>query len=150
VGGIFRAAGGLPFTPVIGGDPLGLNNSAAFDFPDRLNLPGCNNPVNPGNPIHYIRTQCFIPPPAATLLGNSGRNIAIGPGIGNLDVSLLKNNYVRNEGVNIQFRVEMFNAVNHANFAVPSRTAAGIFTQTFSPPQAQRQFGLFRKRRDAV
>jgi hypothetical protein len=133
VGGIFRAATGLPFTPVIGGDPLGLNNSAAFDFPDRLNLAGCNDPVNPGNSLHYIKTQCFVAPPSATLLGNSGRNIAIGPGLNNLDVSLFKNNYIHNERVNIQFRVELFNALNHANFAVPNRTAAQIFTQTFSP-----------------
>ncbi len=133
LGGILRDASGLPFTPTIGGDPLGLNNSAAFDFPDRLNLPGCNNPVNPGNPIHYIKTQCFVPPPSATLLGNSGRNIAIGPGLNNLDVSLFKNNYVHNERVNIQFRVELFNALNHTNFSVPSRTSAEVLTQTFSP-----------------
>ena len=133
VGGILRVSTGLPFTPVIGGDPLGLNNSAAFDFPDRLNLPGCNDPVNPGNPINYIKTQCFAAPEPATRLGDGGRNIAIGPGINNLDVSLFKNNYIHNERVNIQFRVELFNAMNHANFAVPNRTAAQIFTQTFSP-----------------
>jgi hypothetical protein len=133
VGGIFRAASGLPFTPVIGGDPLGLNNSAAFDFPDRLNLPGCNNPVNPGNATHYIKTQCFAAPQPATRLGDSGRNIAIGPGVNNVDVSLFKNNYIHNERVNIQFRVELFNVLNHTNFAVPTRTAAELFTQTFSP-----------------
>jgi hypothetical protein len=133
LGGIFRAATGLPFTPVIGGDPLGMNNSAAFDFPDRLNLPGCNNPVNPGNPTNYIKTQCFAAPQPATRLGDSGRNIAIGPGLTNLDVAIFKNNYVHNEKLNIQFRVELFNALNHANFAVPTRTAAQLFTQTFSP-----------------
>ena len=133
LGGIFRAATGLPFTPVIGGDPLGLNNSAAFDFPDRLNLPGCNNPVNSGNPTHYIKTQCFAPPQPATRLGDGGRNIAIGPGLNNLDVSLFKNNYVHNERLNIQFRAELFNILNHTNFAVPNRTAAQMFTQTFSP-----------------
>jgi hypothetical protein len=131
--GIFRAASGLPFTPVIGGDPLGMNNSAAFDFPDRLNLTGCNNPVNPGNPIHYIKTHCFAPPQPAIRLGDSGRNIAIGPGLTNLDLAIFKNNHVHNEKFNIQFRAELFNVLNHPNFAVPNRTAAQIFTQTFSP-----------------
>jgi len=131
--GILRVASGLPFTPVIGGDPLGMNNSAAINFPDRLNLPGCNDPVNPGNATHYIRTQCFAAPQPATRFGNSGRNIATGPGLNNLDVSLFKNNYVLSEKVNIQFRAEMFNVLNHTNFAVPNRTAAQIFTQTFSP-----------------
>lgn len=131
--GILRAASGLPFTPVIGGDPLGMNNSAALDFPDRLNLPGCGNPVNPGNATNYIRTQCFAAPQPATRLGDSGRNVAIGPGLDNLDLAIFKSNYVHNEKFNIQFRAEMFNALNHTNFAVPSRTAAQIFTQAFSP-----------------
>ena len=133
LGGIFRAATGLPFTPVIGGDALGLRNAAAFDFPDRLNLPGCNNPVNSGSATHYIKTECFAAPAPATRLGNSGRNIAIGPGLTNLDASLFKNNYVHNEKLNLQFRVELFNALNHTNFSVPDRTAAQIFTQTFAP-----------------
>ena len=133
LGGIFRASTGLPFTPVIGGDPLGMNSSAAFDFPDRLNLPGCNNPVNNGNATHYIKTQCFAPPQPATRLGDSGRNIAIGPGLNNLELAVFKNNYVHGEKFNIQFRAEVFNVLNHTNFAVPDRTAAQIFTQTFSP-----------------
>jgi hypothetical protein len=133
LGGILRVASGLPFTPVVGGDPLGMNNSAAIDFPDRLNLPGCNHPVNPGNASHYIKTECFVAPQPATRFGNSGRNIAPGPGLSNLDVSLFKNNYVLNEKANIQFRAEVFNVLNKTNFAVPNRTAAQIFTQTFSP-----------------
>ena len=133
LGGILRDSTGLPFTPVIGGDPLGLNNSSTFDFPDRLNLPGCNNPVNPGNPIHYIKTSCFAAPGPATRLGDSGRNVAIGPGLNNLDSSLLKNNYIHNERLNVQFRLELFNTLNHTNFSVPSRTSAQIFTQTFAP-----------------
>jgi hypothetical protein len=133
LGGIFRSATGLPFTPVIGGDPLGMDNSAAFDFPDRLNMAGCSNPVNPGNPTSYIKTLCFAAPQPATRLGDSGRNIAIGPGLTNLDLAIFKDSHVHSEKFNIQFRAEVFNALNHANFAVPNRTAAQIFTQTFSP-----------------
>src|SRR5205807_2478552 len=66
VGGIFRAASGLPFTPSIGGDPLGFRNTAPFDFPDRLDTLECKNPVNPGNPSHYIRTECFVAPQPGT------------------------------------------------------------------------------------
>jgi hypothetical protein len=132
LGGIFRAATGLPFTPVIGGDPLGLENSSTFDFPDRLNLPACNDPVNPGNPNQYIRTECFVPPQPATRLGNSGRNVAIGPGLTNLDLSLFKNTYIRNEKFNVQFRAEFFNALNHTNFSVPDRTSAQVFSQNFA------------------
>ena len=51
----------------------------------------------------------------------------------NLDLSLFKNNYIHNEKLNIQFRWELFNALNHTNLSVPDRTAAQIFTQTFAP-----------------
>jgi len=59
--------------------------------------------------------QCF------NLRGNAGRNIMIGPGITSLDFSVFKNNRIRriSENFNVQFRVEMFNIINHPNFAPP-------------------------------
>jgi hypothetical protein len=44
-----------------------------------------------------------------------------GPGITNLDFSVFKNNYVKrvSETFNVQFRMEMFNIMNHPNFAPP-------------------------------
>jgi len=55
------------------------------------------------------------------LRGNAGRNIMIGPGITSLDFSVFKNNHIRriSENFNVQFRVEMFNIINHPNFAPP-------------------------------
>lgn len=132
LGGIFRAASGLPFTPTIGGDPLGLRNSATFDFPDRVNSAACKNPVNPGDPLHYLKTECFVVPQPGTRLGNSGRNIAIGPGIRTFDLSLVKNSHL-SERVNLQFRTEVFNVLNHTNFSVPDRTSAQVFNQNLQP-----------------
>jgi hypothetical protein len=57
------------------------------------------------------------------LLGNLGRNTVIGPGLINLDFSFIKDNHIKKlgENVNIQFRAEMFNALNRTNFsAVPT------------------------------
>jgi hypothetical protein len=73
----------------------------------------------PGGPITDLR--CF------NLRGNSGRNIAIGPGITNLDFSVFKNNHIKriSENFNVQFRVEMFNILNHANFSPPETAADG-------------------------
>ncbi len=138
LGGIYRAASGLPFTPVIGGDPLGQRNLNPFDFPDRVNSPECKNPVNPGNADHYIRTECFVvptpgsatvPPTQAPRLGNAGRNSVIGPGISNFDLSLIKNTKI-GERLNVQFRSEFFNVLNHPNFQVPDRTSAQLFNQS--------------------
>jgi hypothetical protein len=64
-----------------------------------------------------------------TLRGNAGRNIMVGPGLTNLDFSLFKNNSIRkiSEGFNAQFRVEVFNILNHANFATPTLANSEIF-----------------------
>jgi hypothetical protein len=45
----------------------------------------------------------------------------IGPGIRDLDFSVFKNNKIKriSENFNVQFRLEMFNIMNHPNFAPP-------------------------------
>jgi hypothetical protein len=165
LGGIYTVSDGVPFTPTFGtdADPLGLNSSDPWDFPNRLSGAGCNSLVNPGNPNNYIKTQCFsvptapsdafwsancdpVPPgtePAGVpspqcfnLRGNAGRNILIGPGTSELDVSIFKNNPIRriSETFNVQFRAELFNVLNHANFAVPAiPTNTDIFDSTGTP-----------------
>jgi len=157
LGGIFTLTSGLPFTPTIGGDPLGLKSGDNYAFPDRV--PGCNliNTNYRKDPqLDYVNTNCFSLPKAtpaiaaqcipfigrktladpefpgtcANLLGNSGRNIVIGPGLRNLDLSLFKNNPIRQitETFNVQFRWEVFNVANHANFNPPLPGARQIFT----------------------
>jgi hypothetical protein len=76
--------------------------------------------------------QCF------NLRGNAGRNILIGPGVTSLDFSMFKNNYIKriSERFNIQFRAEIFNILNHPNFAPPATpTNTDIFdgTGTLNP-----------------
>ena len=137
-----------------GSNPAGENSSDSFGYPNRLGGPGCQTLTNPGNPSNYIKTQCFTVPTAPSLAfftaqcdpsigstnptdpnylwcpnlrGNAGRNILIGPGITNLDFSVFKNNYIKriSENFNVQFRMEIFNIMNHPNFAPPSTTADG-------------------------
>ena len=103
-------------------------------------------------PVLATFPQCF------NLRGNSGRNILIGPGITNLDFSVFKNNRIKriSENFNVQFRVEMFNILNHPNFAPPQVGDGNtdIFDGTGSPngiagalvrttiPERQIQFAL--------
>jgi hypothetical protein len=151
---------GVPFTPTFGsdGDPLGLNSSDPWDYPNRLSGPGCSSLVNPGNPNNYIKTQCFTVPTAPSqafysqycdpsfayptcinLRGNAGRNILIGPGLANLDFSLAKNTRV-GESLNVQFRAEAFNVFNRANFQVPGLiTGTDIFDSNANPNLAAGQ-----------
>jgi len=58
----------------------------------------------------------------ANLRGNLGRNTVIGPGLSKLDLSVFKNNYIRriSESFNAQFRAEIFNIFNRANFGSPT------------------------------
>jgi Carboxypeptidase regulatory-like domain/TonB dependent receptor/TonB-dependent Receptor Plug Domain len=136
-GGIVEASTGVPFTVTIAGDPLGLNNTDPLDFPVKVR--GCN-PVHGG--LNYLNLNCFALPQAtpdiaglcvpfsgasapgtcANLLGNGGRNSIVGPGLVNLDMSLIKNSYVKriSEQFNVQFRMEIFNVLNHANFNPPT------------------------------
>jgi hypothetical protein len=154
LGGIYQASGGLPFTPLIAGDPLGMLSASedTYSFPDRLFGPGCGTAVNPGNPLHYIKTECFAAPNPITRLGNAGRNAIIGPGLSDLDLSLVKNTKIR-ERFNVQFRFELFNALNRSNFAPPIDNSslfdavgspistAGLIDQTATSSR-QVQFGL--------
>ena len=65
--------------------------------------------------------------------GNSGRNILDGPGMQNVDLALMKNWFLT-ERKKFQFRWEVFNIFNHANFQLPNRdfneTAAGYISST--------------------
>ncbi|MGB9067870.1 MAG: TonB-dependent receptor [Candidatus Acidiferrales bacterium] len=148
LGGIITAETGVPITPLISGDPLGEKSGQPYDFPDRLTGPGCGSAVNPGNVSNYINLNCFglpsvpasvaaecsagsfsgaaTPPPSgqvycANLLGNARRNSVIGPGLATWDFSLFKNNYIPriSESFNLQFRAEVFNILNRANFGTP-------------------------------
>ncbi len=170
LGGIITAESGIPITPLIGGDPLGVNSTDPFAYPNRLTGPGCSSLVNPGNPYNYIKLNCFavpmatpaiaarctpfstVPGSCANLLGDAGRNVVVGPGLVDFDLSLMKNIPLR-ENFRLQFRAEFFNILNRANFAAPVNNStlfdetgapvggAGSIDQT-STPSREIQFGL--------
>jgi hypothetical protein len=135
LGSLITLSSGLPFTPTVAGDPLGLNSSQPYDFPDRINTPGCGSQVNPGNAEQYIKLSCFAAPAFSTLLGDAGRNVARGPGVFDWDASLFRNIPVArfSEKFRIQFRAEVFNTFNHVNFNPPTSTSLQLFTQSLTP-----------------
>ena len=57
-------------------------------------------------------------PTCATLFGNTGIGILLGPGQFNFDASILKTTRIT-EGKVLQFRAEFFNLLNHPQFAAP-------------------------------
>jgi hypothetical protein len=68
------------------------------------------------------------------VLGNLGRNTLIGPGLVDLDFAVLKNFPLHSisESSRLQFRAEMFNILNHANFAPPTANET-VFDQSGNP-----------------
>jgi carboxypeptidase family protein/TonB-dependent receptor-like protein len=149
LGGIFSINSGVPTTPIIADDPMGLGNTGADQFGLPNIVAGCN-PINSNwkqNNLTYINVNCFtlpqatpaiaaqcqtfgfgsksnplgIPGTCANLLGNVSRNSIYGPRLVNLDFSILKNFPVKriSEVFNIQFRAEMFNVLNEVSFVPP-------------------------------
>ena len=57
--------------------------------------------------------------------GDSGRNTARGPQFIDTDIYITKNFRIR-ESLTFRFDTQMFNAFNHANFALPNNIEAGV------------------------
>lgn len=68
----------------------------------------------------WFNVNAFRPPPVVGLLGKSARGQIRGPGITNLDFSLMKNfpglPWFTSEDATLQFRAEFFNTLNHTQF----------------------------------
>ncbi len=148
--GITQFQGGFPFSVVMAGDQ---NGDLLPDRPDLIGRPA----INSRNPNCYIvdsrnRDSCGTTTTAFADLatgslrfGSAGRNILIGPGLNNWDLSVAKNNRF-GERYNLQFRAEFFNLFNRAGFNQPSRVvnvAAPRFGAITSAGRAREmQFGL--------
>jgi hypothetical protein len=147
VNGIGTFQKGLPFTVRLGFERSLDGNGGRADRPDLA--PGySNNPVL-GGPDRYYDPNAFVLSPLGTY-GNLGRTTVIGPGTASFDLSFEKAFPIR-EPVDLSFRAELFNLLNHANFGLPNTLpltssgaisgSAGRITATSSSAR-QIQFGL--------
>lgn len=107
---------GSPFTVFNG-------STSSFDYMGDVPNRVCNGNLSHGDRtvLRYFDTSCFQDPAAgpngvAVSRGNAGRNVITGPGINNWDVSLGKG-FAIAEGKTLQFRIEAFNAFNHAQWS---------------------------------
>jgi len=145
---IVTLQGGFPFTPQLSYNPT---NSGDSRNPVRPFVnPAFSGPVILGSPTQWFNPNAFLAPPNASgFAGNLGRDTLIGPGLATWDLSFLKNTAIR-ENVNLQFRAELFNLLDRANFNTPNAIVftptgvsptAGVITST-STTSRQVQFGL--------
>jgi len=146
--GIQTLQSGLPFTPQLSYNP---SNDGDTRNPVRPSLnPNYTGQVIQGGPSRYFNPSAFIQPQPGTY-GNAGRNILQGPALVETDLSLTKK-FAVSERLNLQFRSEFFNVLNHTNFNIPNPVVfasatggpsptAGLITAT-STTSRQIQIGL--------
>ena len=116
VNAVFFAQSGAPFTVNLGVDQANIGAGPA-QRPDQLRDP--NLPAGERTPERWFDTAAFALPAPFTF-GNAPRNSVIGPGFANLDLVVAKTWPVAGTR-QLEFRWEVFNALNTANFDLPSR-----------------------------
>jgi hypothetical protein len=131
---------GVPYRPDLVGDPNKAGPVAAN--------PGCSAPSQIHTPNSWFN-PCALASPLNPFLGTEGRNVLIGPGLNNLDFSMLKEIPFRHEGRRLEIRFEFFNLFNIPHFDIPGRTfgtaALGVVqsaNEYGDKPPRQIQLGL--------
>jgi hypothetical protein len=130
---IITLQSGFPLTPQLSYNP---SNNGDTRNPVRPFLnPSFRGPIVLGKPNQWFNPAAFIAPPSALgFYGNAGRDTVSGPGLATWDFSVLKNTAIH-ERLHLQFRAEIFNLLNRANFNTPNLIV-------FTPPTAAHPSGL--------
>jgi outer membrane receptor protein involved in Fe transport len=149
ISAIVMANSGRPFSVTDGFDISGLGSPIQNSRPDVI----ANCDAILGNVDRWYDPACFSLQQIGRP-GNLGRNTLTGPAFFTTDLALIKDIKLR-ESATVQFRAEVFNALNHPNFGQPNtdlfvfnasggldvNPAAGKITTTTTPGR-QIQFGL--------
>jgi hypothetical protein len=114
--GILTIQSGFPI-PITSSDDLELMNSGGFTYPGEPDMVKAFHKLDPRNSQNLaFDPSSFQQPQELGVIGNSPRSVCCGPGIANLDMSLMKSAAVK-ERYTLQFRTEVFNVANHAQFS---------------------------------
>jgi hypothetical protein len=139
--GVLTFQTGQPFTVMLLADDDNSNtgfSNLGYGANNRPDVVGNPHVANPGAQ-EWFNPAAFAVAPYGTF-GNAGRNILSGPGLQTVDVSLVKNTHAT-ERLNVQFRAEFFNVVNHTNFNLPDNflgdTTFGQITSAQNPRRVQ-------------
>jgi len=129
---IFNVASGFPRTAFVGTDRS--NTGGGQDRPNVVAGQDPNLPSDQRSPARWFNTAAFTLNAPGTF-GDAGRNNFFGPGITNVDTSLIRNFHFSNK--TIQFRLEAFNVFNNPIWADPNTTLTsplyGTITDTRKP-----------------
>jgi Carboxypeptidase regulatory-like domain/TonB-dependent Receptor Plug Domain len=139
---------GFPFTPQLSYNPS--NNGDTRNPVRPFVNPNFTGSAIIGKPSQWFNPNAFLQPPANSgFYGNLGRNTLVGPGLATWDFSAIKDTNLH-ERLSLQFRAEIFNLLNRANFNTPNLIVftpsgvsgtAGAISST-STTARQVQFGV--------
>jgi hypothetical protein len=126
---ILSAATGFPVDVMTGLTPQESNTGGLTgDRPNYSGAAGCHpgQIVDQANyaqkTVAWFNPDCYVIQPFGTL-GDVGRDSLTGPGLLDLDFSIIKQTKIT-ERLNAEFRAEFFNILNHTNLGQP---ALGVF-----------------------
>ena len=135
VNSIVSLRSGLPFSPAIATSNWSRSGNTSGEDRPSLKNPGVDpGTLITGNPNQWFDPTAFLLPLQGTF-GNTPRDFLRGPGFANVDLSIVKNLALVADR-RIQFRIEVFNLFDRANFAVrkvrnkPTPTAVRLPTIT--------------------
>jgi Carboxypeptidase regulatory-like domain len=141
--GILIVQSGAPFTVNLSAAAdtanIGLINGMNVERPNLVANPN----RGPKTAAEWFDSAAFALPSPYTF-GNSGRNVVIGPGLANLDLSLQKK-WSLADSKFMEFRVDAFNALNHPNFNLPGRIFGAANFGVITSAQDAREFQLALK-----
>jgi Carboxypeptidase regulatory-like domain/TonB-dependent Receptor Plug Domain len=127
VGGIWTLQSGAPFTVNLNNDNDNNGTPVNSQRPNFV----CDPNNGPKTPAKWFATTCFSQP-APLSYGTAGRNTVIGPGLDNFDATIQKEFPVR-EHIKLNFRLDIFDFLNHPNFNAPVGSGRTFSTATNSP-----------------
>ncbi|MGB8028233.1 MAG: carboxypeptidase-like regulatory domain-containing protein [Terracidiphilus sp.] len=119
---------GFPFSPQLGYNPPG-NGDTRNPIRPSWN-PSFTGKLYPRTATEYFNPNAFIQPTVSIPNGSGGNDIygtygnvqrdsLVGPGLTDLDFSAVKDTHIA-EKLDLQFRAEFFNILNHTNFLTPN------------------------------
>jgi Carboxypeptidase regulatory-like domain len=124
ISGVYRWTSGRPYTVGFSIPDIGAQNLTGTDGNPNARIVLTCNPGRgwSGDPYNQLDASCFAPPQPGSDGAESARFFVRNPPINNLDLSLSKN-FAVVRTVKFEFRVDMFNALNHTQFTGVNATA---------------------------
>jgi hypothetical protein len=121
--GVYRWSSGQPYAVGFSIPGIGSQNLTGTDTPNARIVVTCDPGSGYGsNPYQQVNAACFAPPQPGSHGDESSRLFLRNPPTNNLDMSLSKN-FALVRSVKFEFRVDMFNALNHPQFTGVNATA---------------------------